>query len=320
MHGLETRMAIFTSARMQVLRLTFAKSMVKIISRWVVVLFMRRTTTTPKSDYTDLVLFIHCINDSAPATIYADLEQHLNIDSFLRYLALNVAIGNWDEYWYGSNNYFLYRNEDTNRFEWIPYDYDQCFGMDYFRVNWTTRRYDTWGDGGFGSTPAPLVSAVFEHSEWRLQYRRYLLEAAEILGDPELPALLDAWHQQPTPWFDGSIELGGAVGTATTSGQHNPFFTTGRVAPTTWNLQGSYHCMGILPFVNARRESLLQQIASLTSPALPTIHINELQASNPGPFADELGQFDDWIELHNFGSEPVDVGGGCTLRTMFSTL
>jgi len=39
------------------------------------------------------------------------------------------------------------------------------------------------------------------------------------------------------------------------------------------------------------------------------IAINELMASNGTTASDPQGQFDDWIELHNYGDLPLDVGG-----------
>jgi len=40
-----------------------------------------------------------------------------------------------------------------------------------------------------------------------------------------------------------------------------------------------------------------------------SIVINELMADNTGFIADESGKFEDWIEIYNYGDEPVDIGG-----------
>jgi hypothetical protein len=40
-----------------------------------------------------------------------------------------------------------------------------------------------------------------------------------------------------------------------------------------------------------------------------SVAINEIMASNRQTLADPQGEFDDWIELYNKGSAPVDVGG-----------
>jgi|TARA_B110000438_G_scaffold285757_1_gene316223 hypothetical protein len=37
--------------------------------------------------------------------------------------------------------------------------------------------------------------------------------------------------------------------------------------------------------------------------------INEFLASNDATYADEQGDFDDWVELYNDSSEPINIGG-----------
>ncbi|MCP4455458.1 MAG: lamin tail domain-containing protein, partial [Planctomycetes bacterium] len=44
-------------------------------------------------------------------------------------------------------------------------------------------------------------------------------------------------------------------------------------------------------------------------PARATVMINELMASNRGTLLNSLGESGDWIELHNDGDDPVDLGG-----------
>ncbi|MCC5842396.1 MAG: lamin tail domain-containing protein, partial [Opitutales bacterium] len=41
----------------------------------------------------------------------------------------------------------------------------------------------------------------------------------------------------------------------------------------------------------------------------PTVRINEVMASNGTTLADDDGDFEDWIELYNYGTEPVDLSG-----------
>lgn len=261
--------------------------------------------TDPLRDYSDIADFIRFINTSNSTVLRQDLEHYFDIDTFLRSLAIDVGVGAWDDYWYGSNNYYLYFNRISGRFQWIPYDYDNTFGIDYFSTNWSTRNFDGWGDGGFGSTPAPLVEAVFTQSEWRRQYRRYLAQVATLLDDTELRAKIGVWEGLVSDYMDGTIESGGVVG-------NQPYFATAVNVPTTWNGSGSQggHQMGLLPFMTARAASLRSQLASgPTTPELPTIRINEAMPSNRSTASDEFGEFDDWLELHNFGTAPIDVSG-----------
>jgi hypothetical protein len=58
---------------------------------------------------------------------------------------------------------------------------------------------------------------------------------------------------------------------------------------------------------------VLLSVISLASPAKAadpvSLTINELMASNSNSIQDPQGQFDDWIEIHNYGSEAIDAGG-----------
>ncbi len=105
-------------------------------------------------DYTDLADFINFINNTDDATFAAGIVGRFSVDNFLRAMAVDVTVGQWDNYWYGANNYYLYHNQDTSRFEYIPYDYDNTYGVDFFGIDWARRPYDTWGDGGYGGEPA----------------------------------------------------------------------------------------------------------------------------------------------------------------------
>ena len=40
-----------------------------------------------------------------------------------------------------------------------------------------------------------------------------------------------------------------------------------------------------------------------------SLAINEFMASNDTTIADEFGEFDDWVEIHNYGEESIQLGG-----------
>ncbi len=265
----------------------------------------------PNSDYSDLAEFIQFINSGAnTTTLQENMDHYVNVDSFLRYLASNVATGSWDDYWYGSNNYYLYQNTNHGKFEWIPFDYDNTFGTDFFGTDWSQRDITTWGDGGFGSSPAPLHISLITVTNFRKQFVRHCQLAKDILSDPTYQAKIDFYHNLIAPWFDGTIENGGVTGTA--SGQHFTYFNDYN-NPTTW-AGGSYHTMGILPFMNARAASLQTQIdfwdQNIDSiDPLPNIFVNEVVASNTSLETDNFGEYEDWVEIYNDEETAYDLSG-----------
>ena len=58
----------------------------------------------------------------------------------------------------------------------------------------------------------------------------------------------------------------------------------------------------------AERDTYTYRVAA-GAPGESAIVINEFMASNDAAFADEAGQFDDWIELHNVSGVDVDLTG-----------
>ncbi len=50
-------------------------------------------------------------------------------------------------------------------------------------------------------------------------------------------------------------------------------------------------------------------ITQLGVPVIPTLVINEFMANNNSTITDNAGEYDDWIELYNYGSNPVNIGG-----------
>ncbi|MDR1698175.1 MAG: CotH kinase family protein, partial [Erysipelotrichaceae bacterium] len=91
-------------------------------------------TNETKSQHEDLTNFIATINtnETAASVFKKQLEAILDVDSFLRYEAINTLTSNPDSFrnWY--NNYYLYFDSKNHRCHFIPYDYDHVFGTGWF--------------------------------------------------------------------------------------------------------------------------------------------------------------------------------------------
>jgi hypothetical protein len=120
-------------------------------------------TNTEADDYTDLADFIHMIKFSSEADFPVELERMFNVNPFLRTYAIDVAAGNWDDYFYLMNNFYLYHNSETGKFEWIAYDTDNSFGIDWLGVDWGTRDLYEWINTGLN---VQLIKRVLEVPEY----------------------------------------------------------------------------------------------------------------------------------------------------------
>jgi hypothetical protein len=77
------------------------------------------------ADWSDVEAAIAALHAdrSDPGAWRAGLEALFNVDGFLRWLAVNTVIVNWDTYGRMAHNYYLYANpNDGGRLSWIPWD------------------------------------------------------------------------------------------------------------------------------------------------------------------------------------------------------
>lgn len=83
------------------------------------------------ADYSDIKQLIALINSplrvSDNAQWKKDLEAIFDVKEFLRYLAVNNTVGNWDSYGVLAHNYYIANTDGV--LHWIPYDLNLSFQM-----------------------------------------------------------------------------------------------------------------------------------------------------------------------------------------------
>jgi spore coat protein H len=121
-------------------------------------------TNTEWDDYSDLAEFIGFLNLSSDADLSCELHQYFNVYSYLKVAAIDVLTGNWDGYIYNQNNFYLYHNPLTDQFEYIPYDTDNTWGIDWLGRNWSNRNIYTWSQTG---QDRPLFNRLMGVEEFR---------------------------------------------------------------------------------------------------------------------------------------------------------
>jgi len=137
-------------------------------------------------DYNDLAEMIAALHNLDGTDFRNSFEKYFNVQSLLKIMALDVMTGNWDDYIYNKNNYYLYRDPLSGRFELYPYDMDNTFGIDWVGEDWGTRSVYNWNNGS-----RPLYTKVLSIPEFRKQYTAYLLEIGDLME---------------SDWFKGEME------------------------------------------------------------------------------------------------------------------
>lgn len=121
-------------------------------------------TNEELDDYTDLAEFIAALNQLSNAELECQLNSYFNVNSYLKVAAIDVLTGNWDGYIYNQNNFYLYQNPLTKQFNYIPYDLDNTWGIDWLDRNWSNRPIYSWSQTG---QPRPLFNRLMDIESFR---------------------------------------------------------------------------------------------------------------------------------------------------------
>lgn len=142
-----------------------------------------KETNQEEDDYSDiLALFdaLHADNRlTDPEAWRSGLESVFDVDTFLRWLAVNTTVQNWDTYGVMSHNYYLYTDPETDLITWIPWDNNMAltdsvghgktlsFSMDEVTEQW------------------PLIRYIMDDPAYQAQYEANLAEFLETAFVPE---------------------------------------------------------------------------------------------------------------------------------------
>ncbi|MBB3838935.1 hypothetical protein FHS57_002941 [Runella defluvii] len=192
-----------------------------------------------KADYSDVQSFIKALNDSTrltqPAQWRAHLEATFNVPHFLKYLAINNVIGNWDTYGAMAHNFYLY-NSPTKKLTWIPWDNNEAFssrggGMPPAAMARNEKRPSESSSGpsegffpppppmggnkgGFGGNVSldlstvskqwPLIRYLADDPVYLTQYKNYVKAFTQhLFTTTNMKKLLERQHRLIAPYVEG---------------------------------------------------------------------------------------------------------------------
>ncbi len=80
-------------------------------------------------DQSDLRELVEAAQEEDLHRRFERLQQLLDIDRFVRFIAMEVLVCHWDGYALNKNNYRVYHDMDTNRIVFFPHGMDQMLGV-----------------------------------------------------------------------------------------------------------------------------------------------------------------------------------------------
>ncbi len=148
------------------------------------------SSTTDYSDMQSLYDALHTSNRSSDAW-REGLESVFNVDIFLRWMAANFTIQNWDTYGVMTHNYYLYNNPSDGKLTWIPWDNNEAF-------QGATGQYKIIEVSGVASVSSswPLISYLYGVTEYKTLYKEYLQKFIdEVFIVADMQALYEEYEE-----------------------------------------------------------------------------------------------------------------------------
>ncbi len=132
--------------------------------------FEKKTNqTTGKEDIQAMYDALHASTRTTNAAAWrAGLEATFDVDGFLKYLAVNNTIQNWDTYGVMSHNYYLYNDPVMGKLRWIVWDNNEAFQDGNGRKSTIPLAMNTTTDDW------PLIYFLINDSEYETTYKTYV--------------------------------------------------------------------------------------------------------------------------------------------------
>jgi len=143
--------------------------------------FVKKTNETNSdwSDIKNLFSVLHSTNRTSETEQWRNnLDAIFNTDAYLKYLAVNTIIQNWDTYGIMPHNYFLYNNPDDNKLEWIPWDNNEALQEGKMggalKLDFSNLETNQW----------PLIEYLYNDTVYKAKYDQYLEDIITTAFEP----------------------------------------------------------------------------------------------------------------------------------------
>jgi spore coat protein CotH len=92
-----------------------------------------KASLLPKHDPTKaeaerVIAFVKLINRGTDEVFRKEIGNYLDVDEYLRFLAVTAVLANLDSFFVGGHNAYLYLHPETNKIVILPWDLDLSFG------------------------------------------------------------------------------------------------------------------------------------------------------------------------------------------------
>ncbi|WP_323787989.1 CotH kinase family protein [Psychroserpens sp.] len=136
-----------------------------------------KKTNEDEADFSDVSSLLSILHDDSrttdAVTWRTNLESVFDTDIFLKYLAANTVIQNWDTYGKMTHNYYLYNNPNTNALTWIPWDNNEALQLGKMGGSLPL------DFAGLNASDWPLIGYLYADETYKAQYDAYVQDIVD---------------------------------------------------------------------------------------------------------------------------------------------
>lgn len=164
-----------------------------------------KKTNEDEVDWSDINALFAALHgetkSSDPSGWRASLDDVFNTDGFLKYLAINTVIQNWDSYGIMTQNYYLYNDPDNSKLTWIPWDMNEAFQEGKMggslALDFSDIQSGQW----------PLIEYLYADDVYKALYDKYVEETRDVFFEENtMKTLYDNYSTLIEPYATSEIQ------------------------------------------------------------------------------------------------------------------
>jgi spore coat protein H len=155
------------------------------------------------ADYSDVIALVNALNSPLRLTNtqkwLEELEARCNVDHFLKYLAINNTIANWDSYGVLKHNYYFVTKK--NRIHWVPYDLNLSMQL---QGGLNNSRFALSFEMKEITAAWPLIRYLIDQPDYYARYKYFVKEFATNVYIPnKIDEKIDKYTLLIKPFVNG---------------------------------------------------------------------------------------------------------------------
>jgi hypothetical protein len=151
---------------------------------------LEKDSGTGPDDRSDLAALLEACREPDAEMRWQRIDELLDIDAFITFMAIELMTGHWDGYTQNKNNYRIYFDPKDKKAHFLPHGMDQMFGDPNSTIL---------------EMPGSIVSStVMQNPEWRARYRKRITELLPLFSPAsKLQARVDVLRRRLFPVLNG---------------------------------------------------------------------------------------------------------------------